>query len=491
MKNRKLLLTLVLSITLILILAIVIFTRQKSILTFNRIESYAKNTVAATWDFESGHGEALGEHEYIISVSPSGKYVLTVDAALSSSVQSGIPDNNFRIDDCYLALYLNNNGEYAQEARIGVDFLSDLSWSNVYVANIGLNSAWNADESRVLLAVGTRNEDSSSHVYLIDFANETIENLTQNRYESDLLVYSSCIDLLPKWIDENNICFIRYGFDDSGIDHFDLGEDAMNSYSMMLVRLISMNLFTGKLELLSDLSDMGRSAFVSDYEIYGGKVYFCRDAATYSSEMTGLFSACINGEEPQQTCLLNMQELRESNDHPYMLGFTSLRISQNGHWACLTVHDQRINHRDFPLADSPLMPQPDPGSATSITGRPWVPCHNVILYDLENDEMVNPFADTALNPDTAIVTAADFTPDGNSLLCSVFGDGGVWTMDSFDKFALYQIRLGDGSFDAVRMCETDISAAPPSTFSLLESNILWIKTSWTPTLRPMPRILML
>ena len=271
-------------------------------------EPYTKNTVAAAWDFESGRGEALSEHEYIISVSPSGKYVLTVDSALSSSVQSGIQDNNFGIDDCYMALYSNNNGEYAQEARIGVDFLSDLSWSNVYVANIGLNSAWNADESRVLLAVGTRDEDSSSHVCLIDFANETIENLTQNRYESDLLVYSSCIDSLPKWIDENNICFVRSGFDESGIDHFNLGEDAMNSYSMMLVRLISMNLFTGKLELLSDLSDMGRSAFVSDYEIHGGKVYFCRDAN--ENEKTGFFSAFINGEESQQTWSIRLPTQR-------------------------------------------------------------------------------------------------------------------------------------------------------------------------------------
>jgi len=114
-----------------------------------------------------------------------------------------------------------------------------------------------------------------------------------------------------------------------------------------------------------------------------------------------------------------------------------------------------------------------------------------MLFDLENNTLADPFTDKALHPDVAIVTAADFAPDGKSLICSVFGDGGIWIMNSFNEFALYQIRLDDGSFDAVRILETDTFGAPPSMFSWLENNSLWIKASWASNPLSMPKVLAL
>lgn len=69
---------------------------------------------------------------------------------------------------------------------------------------------------------------------------------------------------------------------------------------------------------------------------------------------------------------------------------------------------------------------------------------------------------------------ATFAPDGASLLCSVFGDGGVWNSDSFNHISLYQIRLDDESFEASLIYSED--SPKQLTFSpikWLEDNVIW------------------
>jgi hypothetical protein len=118
----------------------------------------------------------------------------------------------------------------------------------------------------------------------------------------------------------------------------------------------------------------------------------------------------------------------------------------------------------------------DPSSAISwVTNTRWIPCHNVILYDLENNRIVDPFIDDALQPDVVIVTGATFAPDGKSLLCAVFGDGGIWYMADYEISTLYQIRLDDGSFDAMRIFKTYVPAVP-DMLSWLENNSLLIRS---------------
>jgi hypothetical protein len=78
-----------------------------------------------------------------------------------------------------------------------------------------------------------------------------------------------------------------------------------------------------------------------------------------------------------------------------------------------------------------------------------------------------------------IATAATFAPDGKSLLCAIIGDGGEWTTGSYDKTALYQIRLDDGSFQAVRILKTDVLETP-TKLSWLENNSLLIRGDGIP-----------
>ena len=74
--------------------------------------------------------------------------------------------------------------------------------------------------------------------------------------------------------------------------------------------------------------------------------------------------------------------------------------------------------------------------------------------------------------DTVIVTAATFAPDGKSLLCAVFGESGIWTMDSFAETTLYQVRIDDFSFDSVRIFKTDVPATPTYVSWLKDNSVL-------------------
>jgi len=149
----------------------------------------------------------------------------------------------------------------------------------------------------------------------------------------------------------------------------------------------------------------------------------------------------------------------ESGVSPYFHGLFSVQISPDGRWACLTALDRRLASRDIPFADFPQHPQADPGSATSIlTGLQWIPCHSVIIFDLNTNRIVDPFIDNSIQPDCVMVISATFAPDGNSLLCAVLVDDSLWLTDSFfNKVTLYQIRIDDGSFDVRRILTTAIS----------------------------------
>jgi len=163
--------------------------------------------------------------------------------------------------------------------------------------------------------------------------------------------------------------------------------------------------------------------------------------------------------------------------------FTSAEVSYDGRWALLTILDRRILMRDFPLADCPENPQSDPSSAISmVTGRPWTPFHNVILFDLYNNTIVDPFINSGLIPTKVVVTAATFAPDGKSLLCIVFGDSDMWTLASFAETSVWQVCLADNPLEAIRVFRRDISEYSSSILltriSWLDNDLLWIRPTW-------------
>jgi len=143
-----------------------------------------------------------------------------------------------------------------------------------------------------------------------------------------------------------------------------------------------MNLSTGRAEKLSDLSDDGRIVFISDYAIVGETAYYCNSSGF--QENMGFYSVKLDGGTSTPRQLISTLEMREDGSHPYTTGLYSVEVSPDGRWACLSVMDMRVRQRDIPFADDMSMPQPDPNAAVSVvTGLPWVPCHNTILFILE------------------------------------------------------------------------------------------------------------
>ena len=418
---------------------------------------------SAIWEFDSGDIE---KGLTIISVSPSGKYILAADQVtqnLPESFAAGIPNPYGYLPDC-LYVYTNQDGEYTQTGSIEVDVDADLELSSTLGVCRDDGVAWNEDETLAIISgwnLKYQNHLSSTHsnIYLVDFSKQEFTKLTDSDDEASH-------NLFPKWIDNDNIRFIRWEID---------------SDNMATASLMGMDLKTGSEDLLSDLSvGEGRLSFVLDYEIDGESVYFSTSCADL--EYSGFYAAKLDAGKTSPTCLLSIAELREDNIHPYIGVFSSVEVSADGRWVCLSAgYDQRFMARDIPLIDYPEFPQSDPSSAISLTyGTDWVPCHNVFLYDLENDELADPFVDDRLQPDVVIATAATFAPDGKSLICAVFGDGGRWKLDSFNETTLYQIRLDDESFEAVRIFETDVLETPIK-LSWLGNNSLLFPTDSPPT----------
>lgn len=416
-----------------------------------------------TWAFDMGD---MGEGETIVSVSPSGKYILAVERLeldLTKRFASGVA-NEFGRQVRYVALYTKQEDAYVQTGRIDIAPEENLALNDTLAACQEDGIAWNGNETQVLITVGTSAKSymlqMHSDIYLLDFSGQTFENLTgRDDMPSEHRIF------LPQWADDENIRYIRYNVDGD-----------------WRVGLMGMNVKTGEQEHLADLSDEGRAVFIADYQIYGDAVYYSRDNTDL--DRSGFFSAKLDGGISQPACLLGIGELRESL-HPYIKYFSSVEISQDGRWACLTASDMRMAMRDIPLTDHPELPQTDPGSAVSIVqGQKWVPCHNVFLFDLESGELAEPFAAKELCPDVVIATAATFAPDGKSLLCAVFGDGGPWSIGSFSKTALYQINLAEESFDTVRICGTEVETVPDKITWLGDHTVLLRFSGGLPPLNP-------
>ena len=385
---------------------------------------------SAAWEF---YGGEIGANETILSVSPSGTHILTVDHGemnIAARLLTGKNELGWTLN--YISLYEYQGGTFSLAVRMDFDAGSDPELNDTLATCGREGVAWNGDETRVLLTADQKNlreyfRMADANIFLIDFDARSIENLTgeEGRLIDDYK------DLVPKWYAADTAYFVRYETAES----FD-------------VHLMKLNPETGEVTLAADLSFDGAPSMVHGYEIIGDTVYYCLAGGFYTTGLDGASSA--------PTCLVDLFDDRKVELHPYARDFASMRVSPDGRRVCLMVSDQRLFARDIPLADDPAYPQPDPRSAVSvITGREWVPCHDVMLYDLVDNCLVDPFVNAALRPDVAIVLTADFAPDGGSLLCAVFGDGGVWTMASLERTTLYQVRLDDGSFDAVRVFDIE------------------------------------
>ena len=390
---------------------------------------------STTWAFDP---EQIGEDETILSVSPTGKHILTVDRGeqdISKRLLTGKNQLGWMLSQ--ISLYTYQSGGYTLTGRIGFDADADPELNDTLATSGEEGVAWSEDETRVLLTAETRNirqymRMSDANIFLIDFTALSVRNLTGS---ADRLV-DDYIDLIPRWFGNDKANFIR----NKMAEQFEMN-------------LMQIDIETGDLTVLADLSLEGMPSLIYDYEIRGDEVFCC-----YAG---GFYKANLDGGHKPPTRLLDFAEMGAADAHPYAMSFLSMQISPDKRWACLTVSDQRLINRDIPLIDHPLLPQPDPNSAVSnITGEKWIPCHSVMLYDLIENKLVDPFTDVSLQPDVAIVTAAALAPDGGSLLCAVFGDGGEWTLDSLDRTTLYQIRIDDGSFEAMRVYTTGIEFIP-------------------------------
>ena len=401
--------------------------------------------------------------EMLISVSPSGNYMLMADRGeidINRRLMYGA--NALGWQTQHLSLYERQGGSYVLIARIYIDPETDPELNDTVASSDETGVAWNGDETLILISGGTVRTRGhfnfgASNIYLVDFSQQSVERLTDNTFMGR--EHGHVKVTLPQWSEEHGATFIRSEWADDGIN----------------VSLMNINVETGRQEILADLSCSEGAAFVLDYAIHGGYVYYSNSHLRIES--AGLFRANLDGGQSRPIQLLSILDIIDYYDIGFSgAGFNeffSVEISQDGRWICLTARNMRFLTRDIPLADCPDFPHPDPSSAVSfMTGMEWIPFHTVFLYDLKNNELISPFADKLLRPDVVIVTAATFSPDGKTLLCAVFGSGGEWTMDSFNEVTLYQIRLDDGSFDTMRIFRTDLDFHTPDQLLWLGNNTL-------------------
>ena len=402
-----------------------------------------------------------------VSVSPSGNYIAAVDRSKQSKDDrnaAGIGNPMGRLPEAIL-LFSRQGDIYKLYQTYYIDRETNLELSSLLGG--GADMAWNADETRCIISCkwGASSETNAyinsyhSNLYLLDLADGSFRRLTDNSEPCD-----HCA--LPAWSGDGTVRFLR-----------------LSNKNNFLNSLCEIDLTTGRETKLADLySANGAVSVVYDWQMVGQQIYYIVEAYTGG---TGFYVSPVGGWEASARCLVNlMTELRDTNRHPYCRSFGQMEISADGRWACLTVVDQRVPTLDFPFADSPTQPQTDPANAISVrTKRPWVPCHNVFLYDLTQNRLVNPFTDSALAPAKAVVTAACFAPDGQSLLCTVFGDGQPWTIAEQTRTTFYQVDLRDVWFNATRVFETELASSLwfPDGIRWMTGNTLCIPTGKTPT----------
>ena len=402
----------------------------------------------------------------MVSVSPSGRYIVAADRITinkDASHAAGVANPLGRLPDM-LYLFARDGEHYRLEKGIPIDTESQLELSSL----VGGGSAfsWNEEETRAVIT-GDWGAGSSTmsyitnrhtNLYLLELESGSIRCLTQN-----IQAPEHCV--LARWAGPGAVMYIRVRYDD-----------------LWHNELCGMDIETGQEQKLAELySAEGRASAVLDWQIADGQIYY-----TLDPWQAGFYVSPLGGSEADARCLIDVQtDLWETGRHPYCRSWAlcRLEISADGRWACIGINDPRIINRDIPFADDAQHPQSDPASAVSvISGQPWVPCHDVLLYDLQARQLVDPFRDAALSPKKVIVTGACFAPDGQSLLCAVFGDGGPWKTEDMTRTTFYQIRLTDGSFSAVKVFEAELAAENyfPKGIRWLGNNVLCIPTMQPP-----------
>jgi len=453
-KRRKFVL-----ISLVMILLVVVLTACGGRTPYWSSESPDESVVeTAIWELAIDGDLNLDEEAFILSISPSGNYILVsllADYDLTNRRYSNVIGKEAE----YLALYSKEDGMFTLVERIDIEIVSGYRWNDIVVSANETSIAWNEDETQILLTAGKPNAftpsflmSGFSSVFLVDFDQEVVEDVTSYHSEPVDLIDGGHADFLPQWVDQDTISFVRYTLD---------------AEERLVTHLVRMNLQTGEEEVIADLPIDDPSALISGYVIHEEVVYFTTLGVLWSEN--GFFFVDLRDEESSPTLLISGTDAHDNS-------FISIEISSDERWALLTILDNRIITRDIPLADNPEYPQPDPGSAVSmITGQPWIPYHNVILFDLSELTIIDPFIDSALIPTEVIVTAATFAPDGKSLLCTVFGDGDVWTLASHEETSIWQISLGDDSFEARRIFRTEFDFSLAARISWLGDHSVWMR----------------
>lgn len=417
----------------------------------------------AAWRYDTaGHLDGLS----VLSVSPSGQYIAAADRQrmdLSARNSAGVANPLGRLPDA-VHLFVRSEDGYVFYKSIPVDVTAQLELSSLLGG--GSAFAWNESETRIAVTgdwgayTDMLSYFSTCHnnLYLLELEDGSVRRLTRNSEPQQ-----HCV--LPQWAGDGALRYVR-----------------ISATPEWENTLCEMDPETGEEKKLANLyTAEGAASIILSWQAHGEKIYYTADSIHGQS---GFFVSPFGAAEKDARCLIDLfPELRATGRHPYCRQLCRLEISRDGRWACLGIEDPRVLNRDFPLADDPLHPQADPANAVSMkNGRPWVPCHNVLLYDLEKDRLANPFADRSLAPAKTIVTAAAFSPDGQSLLCALFGDGGPWQLSDFTRTTFCQISLTDGRFTPIRVFETELESSVwfPKGFRWLDNNVLCIPTGSAP-----------
>ena len=427
-------------------------------------------SLGADWFFDSSgltldDGLALST----ISVSPSGRYIACADRTtidIHARNAADVANPLGRLPD---AIYLFEKGEtgYEQCRVIPIDTDEMLELSSTIGGRCVF--AWNEDESGAVIACDWRVGSDSllqrmimhGNMYLLDIESGSFTQLTAD-YES------GTYNVLPVWEGDSAVRFLRTG---------------RSRDNLIYNSLLEMDVRTGaETELCELFNDEGRANTVYSWKLAQDKVYYVFESMN-PDFTSGLYASDLGSSAGDARCLVNVYaELIATGVHPYCrFAFYGFELSDDGKYACLWVNDHRVLARDIPLADDERFPQSDPANAvSSVYGKPWVPCHNVFLYDMEEKRLIDPFTNAGLLPDKAFVTGACFVDGGSALLCAVFGYGGEWTSADLRRTTFFKVSLDD--FTAERLCELELSSSLwfPRGISVLEDGTVCVATDIPP-----------
>ena len=402
-----------------------------------------------------------------ISVSPSGRYIACADRTkqnMESRNAAGAANPMGRLPDA-LCLFERSDEGYELYKSIPIDTDNMLELSSMIGGGSAI--AWSPDESRLVIAPAwipgsdtiVYLQLTHSNLYLLDVETAEFTQLTFNTAEC-----THCA--LPAWKDKGTVRFVRM----------------QNLFGGIWNSLCEISLDTLRETNLAGLfSNNGSACAIYSWATVGESIYYALNAIY--PEKSGFYTTPFGGFSADAKCLVSVEnDLVQTEMHPYCrnVGVFRVEISPDEKLACLSVVDNRAFNRDFPLVDAP-QPQSDPAKAVSpVSGRPWVPCHNVFLYDIENEKLIDPFTDASLDPAKAIVTGACFGPDGQSLICAVFGDGGGWNIGDFTRTTFYRVSLAD--FSAARLGETELYSSVwfPEGISMLGDGTMCVPTDQAP-----------